>query len=210
MTATTRTAPSAPRDVDRRNRLIVTGLFGVYLVLLAWLVLFKLDVPFVGGVSRSIKLVPFVASRGFGASAPAEVVANVLIFVPFGAYLALLAPTWPLLRMTATLAGASFALEAAQFVLAVGSSDMTDVLVNTAGGLAGLGLVAVMRRTYGVRVVQRALAAGTAAAVLASAAFFASPIRYGSPPDGPRPPQHSATEHSATETSPSLLGTGEE
>ncbi|MDW4574266.1 VanZ family protein [Microbacterium sp. M3] len=197
MTATTETSPSAPHAADRVNRGLVAGLFGVYLVLLAWLVLFKLDVPVVGGVTRSIKLVPFVAGQGFGASVPAEVVANVLIFVPFGAYLALLAPARSLPRITATLAGASFALESVQFVLAVGSSDVTDVLVNTAGGLAGCGLVAVVRRTFGVRGVQRALAVGTVIAVLASAAFVASPTRYGPPPDGPRPPQHSGTERLA-------------
>ena len=44
------------------------------------------------------------------------------------------------------VAGASLGLEVAQYVLAVGSSDITDVVVNTAGGLAGIGLLALARR----------------------------------------------------------------
>ena len=43
-------------------------------------------------------------------------------------------------------AGASLVLETAQHVLSTGSFDITDVIVNTAGGLAGLGLLALARR----------------------------------------------------------------
>jgi len=34
----------------------------------------------------TIKLVPFAASGGAGASAPAEVLVNLVLFIPFGAY----------------------------------------------------------------------------------------------------------------------------
>ena len=36
------------------------------------------------------------------------------------------------------IAGTSFLLETMQYILAVGRSDITDVLTNTAGGLLGL------------------------------------------------------------------------
>lgn len=36
------------------------------------------------------------------------------------------------------IAGTSFLLETTQYVLAIGRSDITDVLTNTAGGLLGL------------------------------------------------------------------------
>ena len=35
------------------------------------------------------------------------------------------------------IAGTSFLLETTQYVLAIGRSDITDVLTNTAGGLLG-------------------------------------------------------------------------
>ena len=124
-------------------------LFVLYLALLAWIVMWKLEVPYIGeGELRQVKLVPFAPSACDGASAPSEVVANVLLFIPFGLYLGLLAPAWPWWKTAGTIAGASLAVEVAQYVLAVGSSDVTDLITNTAGGLAGLGVL-VTRRAAG-------------------------------------------------------------
>lgn len=67
---TTRAFASAqPRQRTRRPsrapRLLVAGLFLAYLVLLTWLIVWKLEVPFVGwGETRHLKLMPFVASEG--------------------------------------------------------------------------------------------------------------------------------------------------
>ena len=42
-------------------------MFGIYVILLTWIVLWKLEVPYVGtGVLRNIKLVPFAPSGGAG------------------------------------------------------------------------------------------------------------------------------------------------
>lgn len=92
--------PGPPTPVAKPSRGggrgLLAVLFMVYLVLLAWVVLWKLEVPYVGGGAlRQIKLVPFARTAEAGASAPLEVVANVMLFVPFGLYLGLLAPSWP-------------------------------------------------------------------------------------------------------------------
>ncbi len=133
---------------------VLVVLFVVYLVLLVWAVVWKLDVPYVGEAAllpRPIKLIPFVPSAEAGASAPLEVVANFVLFVPFGVYLGLLAPTWPWWRWTGVLVGASFVLEATQHLLSTGSFDTTDIIVNTVGGLAGVGLLALARRRLQAR-----------------------------------------------------------
>ena len=169
------------------GRVLLIVLFVVYLVLLAWIVLWRLEVPFVDGSLRRIKLVPFAPNGGAGASAPFEVVANCALFLPFGLYLGLLAPSWPWWKPVSTIAGASVALEATQYVLAVGISDVTDVIVNTAGGLAGIGLLALGRRRFQARaaiVITRVCAIGTVLAVVAVASFVASRLRYG--PGSPR------------------------
>ena len=169
------------------GRALLVVLFVVYLVLLAWIVLWRLEVPYVGGGAlREIKLVPFAPSAGADASAPVEVVANFLFFVPFGIYLGLLAPSWPWWKVASVVAGASLVLEVAQYVLAVGISDVTDLVVNTAGGLAGIGLLALVRRRLQARtttVMTRICAVGTVLALLASGIFVASPLRYGPPRD---------------------------
>ena len=146
-------------------------------------VLWKLEVPWVGsGELRLIKLVPFLPSAEAGASAAREVVANVLLFVPFGLYLDLLAPSWSWRKVTGVVVGSSLVLEVAQYGFAVGSSDVTDVIVNAAGGLAGLGLLALARRRFQARtaaVMTRACTIGTVLALVAVVLFIASPLRYG-------------------------------
>ena len=176
----TTTAERATADARTRPRTRLVALFAVYLVLLGWVVLWKLEVPWVGEAGwRIVKLVPFVATDSAGASTRFDVVANLALFVPFGLYLGLLAPSWRWWRAAATFAAASLGLEVAQYVLAVGSSDLTDVVVNTAGGLVGL---AVARRVSAAALT-RACAIGTVLAVLAGALVVASPLRFGPPQD---------------------------
>lgn len=171
-----------------RGRVLLVGLFAVYLAMLAWIVLWKLEIPYVGGGAlRLVKLVPFVAAGGAGASAPFEVVVNGVLFVPFGLYLGLLAPSWPWWKAAGTIAGASLALEVTQYVLALGSSDVTDLVVNTAGGLVGIGLLVLVRRGLRARtaaVMRRVCSVGTVLALLAIAVFIASPLRFAPPRDG--------------------------
>lgn len=163
---------------------LLTALFVVYLVLLIWAVLWKLDVPYVGEAAllpRPIKLIPFVPSAEAGGSAPLEVVANILLFVPFGLYVGLLAPTWQWWKGAGAFAGASLVLEITQHLLSTGSFDSTDVIVNTAGGLAGVGLLALARRRFRARTVDvmtRVCLIGTVVSVVAVGIFVASPLHY--------------------------------
>ena len=160
----------------------LVGMFVAYLALLTWIVLWKLEIPFVGdGTERQVKLVPFVATARAGASAPVEVLANVLLFVPFGVYLGLLAPSSRWWRLAGAIAGVSLFFEVAQYVLAVGRSDLSDVVANTGGGLLGLALVGLVRlrlRDGTHPVMTRVCGAVTVLAVAAVGLFVASPIHY--------------------------------
>ncbi|MBT2499396.1 VanZ family protein [Agromyces sp. ISL-38] len=137
--------------------------------------------PYVGeGALRHIKLVPFVPTAEDGASDPLEVIANVVLFVPFGVYLALLAPSWPWWKLAGVVAGSSLALEVTQWVLSVGSCDITDLVVNTAGGLSGLGLLVLARLRFQDRigtVMTRVCSIGTVIFLLAAGIFIA-PLHY--------------------------------
>ena len=174
-------------DAPRARSRMLPALFAVYLVLLTWIVIWKLEIPFVGtGDLRQLKLIPFAPSACDGASAPSEVVLNILLFVPFGVYLGLLAPAWPWWRSAAAVAGASLAMEVVQYVLAVGSSDVTDLVTNTAGGLAGLGVLALSRRGLGARtdpVMSRICAVLTVLALLGAAIVVVSPLSFAPPRD---------------------------
>ena len=169
--------PRHPGSTRPPTRTALVAMFVVYLVVLVWTVLWKLEVPWTGG-DTMVKLVPFVAAGGAGASAPVEVVANLVLFIPLGIYLGLLAPRWPWWAAAGTIAGASVALEVTQYVLAVGRSDTTDVIVNTVGGLVGLGLLALARHTLAARtatVMTQICSIATVLALVGGGFYLASP-----------------------------------
>jgi glycopeptide antibiotics resistance protein len=114
------------------------ALFGVYLLILLWLVLFKLSFnpsSVLGFQIRSLNLVPFAhtARANLG-----ETVSNVVVFVPFGVLLSVNLKrinVWGRLTFVVIF---SVAVEIMQFVLAIGATDITDVITNTFGGFLGL------------------------------------------------------------------------
>lgn len=176
---------SAPEPTGTPARSILISAFAVFLALLAWVVLWKLEVPWIGeaaGVPRPLKLVPFVASGEAGASDPVEVLINLVIFVPLGFFLGTLAPSWGWWTTTGAILGTSLVLESVQHLISTGSFDTTDLIVNTAGGLVGYGVVAALRRRLGDRapiVSARICVVVAAVALVATAAFVASPLELG-------------------------------
>ena len=171
------------------HRVVFAALFAVYLGLLTWAVLWKLGMPTLHGGTRAVKLVPFVADDGYGVSTVPEMLANVALFVPFGVYVGLLAPRSRWWRAGVAAAALSVVFETLQFVLAVGSSDVTDVILNTAGAVLGIAVLAVARgvlRQRTASVLVPMCAAGTVLALAVGAVFAAGPLRHG-PPPGERP-----------------------
>ena len=114
-------------------------LFGLYLLTLLWLLLFKIsyDIPSIlaDHQTRSLNLVPFV---GWGHTGVSETVSNVITFIPFGLLLGLSNRSAALWRLLLIVFAFSVVVEALQFVLAIGTTDITDVITNTVGGLVGL------------------------------------------------------------------------
>ena len=159
------------RPTPSTHRHAVLALAVVYLGLLVWVVLWKLEVPHLGWRELYVKLVPFVRVAGYGASAPGEVLANVALFLPLGVYARLLGPSWRWWGVATAGAALSLALEVTQAALRIGSADSTDVLANAAGALVGLGLATLVQDAWGEREGARALThlgAVTTALVLVS------------------------------------------
>lgn len=132
------------------SRALTGFLFAVYLAFLVWIVLlkgqFSLDVA---GTMRSVNLVPLAGATVInGAADYRETVENLVAFVPFGLYLGMLAGRQPLWRGIAAVAAVSLGFEVLQFAFAMGASDVTDLIANTAGGALGLGFYALARRAF--------------------------------------------------------------
>jgi glycopeptide antibiotics resistance protein len=114
-------------------------------------------VPFVD-LLRSLRQADWVREIAI-----ANLVGNVLFFVPWGIAAGLRFPTmrwWLLIAATAAL---SLAVEIGQAVEASGRiSDVTDVLMNTLGGAIGFGLVRLAQLLQRRRVAARRAATRTA------------------------------------------------
>jgi glycopeptide antibiotics resistance protein len=89
--------------------------------------------------------------------AAANLVGNALLFLPFGVCLGIRfgrASAWSLVLVVAAL---SIGVEIGQALTATGRlSDVTDVLMNTAGGLAGIATARIIGRRRAVREVDAA------------------------------------------------------
>lgn len=131
-----------------KSRKLTAALFAFYFVALTWIILFKMqlslrNLPHLRGVNW----VPFGASLVVNGRINAgEIVQNALAFVPFGVFMRALLRKRPLAVQLVPAVAASLLFETAQYVFAIGASDITDVLANSAGALLGLAAAAALEK----------------------------------------------------------------
>lgn len=134
--------------MKKKSYYIASILFLLYLVLLIWIILFKLQFSITAlDRAREINLIPFYYKEEISFHAT-EVLENVLIFVPFGIYLCLVFQRSRLRSKLLFIAGMSMLLKVCQYVLAVGRSDITDLITNISGGLIGIFLYNTVVRLF--------------------------------------------------------------
>jgi glycopeptide antibiotics resistance protein len=75
-----------------------------------------------------------------------EMADNLLVFIPFGLLLGVNFKQIAFWQKLIVVSFFSIAIEAIQFIFAIGVTDITDVIMNTFGGLSGLALYAFGRK----------------------------------------------------------------
>jgi glycopeptide antibiotics resistance protein len=168
-------APST--HTSRRSgavRTVTIVLFTIYALVLTGLILFKFPFSYDdSGAGRHLNLIPFEGSfTATGALRPGEIVENVLVFVPFGIYLGLLARRWPFWGKLLSVVATTVVFEAVQYTFAIGRADITDVLGNTLGGVIGIGIYALLARVLGAKT-------NGVIVLVASILTFATLVFYG-------------------------------
>lgn len=145
--------------MDRRRKLWGYFLLGAYAAALLWLLFGRArrgvaEVPYLHQLPLHMNLHPFRTIRLYlkllqsgGPNlvriALANLLGNVVLFLPMGFLLPLLLPglrRW--YRVLLTAAGIIAAVELLQMVLLVGTCDVDDLLLNLLGAAAGYGLFA--------------------------------------------------------------------
>lgn len=171
------------KDGYMESKKITLGLFYLYFLAVVWIILFKMQFSFQQfGVFRSINLIPFAESVIINDRLNvSEMIGNVLIFLPYGVFVCMLgreglcfhSPSGSRVSVffmqLAPIFFTSIALEVLQYVFAAGASDITDLITNTAGGAAGIGIYGIFLLLFkdkADRILNAVLLAGAAGMVL--------------------------------------------
>ena len=164
--------------MDRGNKIqgktIAYIAFGVYMMFLCWVILFKLadSVDKIPSM-RGINLIPFYYDQLSGTRLHLnEVLDNVLVFVPAGYYFTAFGKGRTL-RGIAAGALLSLSFEVLQWIFSLGASDITDLITNTAGAAAGALMFLVLGKLFKERQVKIVSIIGIVLEALC-AAFLAS------------------------------------
>jgi len=134
----------------KKQKNVSIVVFGIYLVLLSWLILFKFSINFSNlGHIRNINLIPFHEPLIINGKVQfREIYYNVLVFVPFGVYLHIFKFDWSFLKKIVPCLCLSLIFEVLQFIFAIGASDITDVMANTLGGMIGIAAAILFHKIF--------------------------------------------------------------
>mgnify|MGYP004657399181 CR=1 FL=1 len=113
--------------------------FVLYIFLLTWIIVFKFRIDIRNlRYLRTINLIPFKEN------ALKEILINIFLFIPYGMYLRKLTKKKSLTVGIIILT--SFIFEVLQYILHIGISDITDVMMNTLGGMVGILLISILEK----------------------------------------------------------------
>ena len=138
-----------PQKYPLANKL-TTLLLAVYLSVLFWIIVLKLNISFSYKGTRNVNLIPFREPLLYNARIDYnEIFLNILIFVPLGLYVGILFKKLSTTRKIFSFFLISLICELSQFVLKIGAFDITDLINNTLGGIIGLILFKATQNVFG-------------------------------------------------------------
>jgi glycopeptide antibiotics resistance protein len=124
-------------------------LFIIYLIALVWILLFKLGVRFSYMENRNVNLIPFGGKFTSGGRIDiAEIIMNVIIFLPLGIYAGVLFKRWTFGKKVFFFILVSFLIEGVQYIFKIGAFDITDVINNFSGGIIGLLIFEAIEKVF--------------------------------------------------------------
>lgn len=125
----------------KQNGVIIANLVA-YLLILVWVVLFHATLETLNSAFdpdyRAINFYLYFNGR--------ESILNMLVFVPLGLYFGVLFENKSNVQKIGMVVVTSLLFEVTQYILAVGASDIMDLIFNTIGGGIGLAICSVARK----------------------------------------------------------------
>lgn len=141
-----------------QTRKISVFLFSTYLILLAWMIVFKFDLSILYGRYgfASINLIPLAGTTVYnGVLDFPEILFNIVSFIPFGIYMEMLfrKASWIVNLFVIMLV--SLAFEIVQYFLLLGVADITDLLANGFGGAIGINIMYILTSIWHEKAYER-------------------------------------------------------
>lgn len=129
------------RKNTKSNNLIIIA-FTLYILLLTWIIVFKFrlnlsDLKYI----RTINLIAFKAN--VVVNGMKETIINIVLFIPLGMYLKYLLKDKNFLSIV-IISSTSLLFEILQYIFHIGVSDITDIIMNTIGGVIGMILILIL------------------------------------------------------------------
>ena len=135
---------------DNRQHNLTRILFAIYFLILVWILLFKMSFSLDELYkNRSINIIPFIGSVIVnGRIYIDEIINNIVVFIPIGIYICMLKEDWSILKQISVGFFISLGIEVLQFILAIGATDITDLIGNTLGGIVGIGVFYLFSKVF--------------------------------------------------------------
>lgn len=123
-----------------KSKKLTSILLGIYVIIISWIIVFKMQfnfdyLPYI----RSINFIPFgesVIVNGkiyFG-----EIINNLIVFIPVGLYIGMIWKDKKLLKKVIPILSLTLIFECLQYIFHIGATDITDIIMNTSGGVIGI------------------------------------------------------------------------
>lgn len=131
-----------------REKKIFKIILCMYLILLSWLVIFKLGFSISDMRKvREVNFIPFYYDNIIeGDLFWLEPIFNMIAFVPFGILIKKINEDIKIKQCFFIFLTVSLLFEIIQYILSIGASDITDIITNTLGGLVGVLVVSILRK----------------------------------------------------------------
>jgi glycopeptide antibiotics resistance protein len=140
---------------NRKQNPLTIGLFVIYLIAITWIILFKVqisleDISHLRDIKlRDINLIPFYDPEiKIKTVFINDIIYNILVYVPFGIYLCLMETRLSNIKKIICFFIVSLFFETLQYILAIGTSNITDIINNTIGGIAGIGIYNMVKHIF--------------------------------------------------------------
>lgn len=151
--------------MTKKQKVILWAGFVLYILILVWIILFHGTLETMNSAFdpdfRAVSFYLYFNGR--------ESLLNMLIFVPFGVYVAALFDKNALCKKVWLIVAATLTFEILQYIFAVGTTDIMDIINNTVGGCIGIAagsfVMRILRDRFYKVAVPVAAAATTGMAV---------------------------------------------